>query len=181
MNGMINFEGYTSAVMEALSGLEIFKTVGMYDELPDGFETPAVFFEIESWEFADGANIGGKLSVRLSCNFYIVREFAAKEYNRKLRNASLAFTGWVHGRAFGTNCGAAQFVSAENGGWYKDEKALASHHVWCVNTEQVVGIGMDYFDSSNAPLLKELWLGLAPDIGAAHKDDYTLIAKSEEE
>ena len=181
MNGMINFEGYTAAVLNALSGLDIFETVGMYDEIPDGFKTPAIFFEIESWEEAENTNLGGNLSVRLSCNFYIVREFAARQYNKKLRNAALAFTGWVHGKSFGTSCGPAQFVSADNGGWYKDEKALASHHVWCVTTEQTVGIGLDRFKTPDAPLLKELWLGVAPDIGEEHKGDYTLIAKSEEE
>ena len=182
MNGLINFESYLSAVESKLSQLEIFKTVGIFDEIKDDYETPAIFFEIQDWDKADGVNLGGNLTVTLSCNFYIVRELAAKGYNRKLRNAALTFTGWVHGQTFGPGTSPAEFVSAQDGDWYKDEdKSLASHHVWCCTIEQNVAVGLDEFDSSDAPLLKELWLAFAPDIGPEHKDDYTLVAKSSEE
>lgn len=181
MNGLINFEGYLSAVESKLSSLDIFKTVGIFSEIPDGYATPAIFFEIEDWSKAQDVNIGGNLTVSLTCNFYIVREIAAEGYNRKLRNAALAFTGWVHGRQFGPGTAPAEFVSAQDGDWYKDEqKELASHHVWCVTIEQNIAVGLDEFEEPDAPLLKELWLAFAPDIGPEHADDYILVAKSEE-
>lgn len=180
MNGLINFEPYFNAVQSKLSQIEIFKTVGLFDEIPDGYETPAIFFEVEDWLDSD-TNLGGNLTVTLTCNFYIVREFAAEGYNRKLRNAALKFTGWVHGQTFGPGTSPARFVSAKDGEWYKDEaKELASHHVWCVSIEQNVAVGIDPFEEPDAPIFKELWLGFAPDIGPDHKDDYTLVAKSEE-
>ncbi|MCS2152374.1 hypothetical protein MUU49_07225 [Scandinavium goeteborgense] len=180
MNGLINFEDYLSSVEAELATLDIFKTVGIWGEIKDGYETPAIFFEIERWEEADNVNFGGNLTVQLTCNFYIVREFAAEEYNRKLRNLALAFTGWIHGRTFGPGTGPVNFISAEPGGFYQDEKALSSHHVWSVTVEQCVAAGIDPFDDSCAPLLKEVWLGISPDVGAGHKDDYTLLAKSGE-
>jgi hypothetical protein len=181
MNGLINFEDYLSAVKTELATLDMFKTVGIWDETEDGYETPAIFFEIERWEEVDDVNLGGNLTVQLTCNFYIVREFAAKEYNRKLRNLALAFTGWIHGRTFGPGTGPIRFISAEPGGFFQDEKALSSHHVWSVTAEQCIGAGMDPFDESGAPPLTEVWIGISPDTGKAHKDDYTLIAKSQEE
>lgn len=180
MNGLITFEGYISAVLSKLSGLEVFKTVEMYPEIPEGYATPAVFFEVEDWDNAGDVNLGGNLTIRLTCNFYIVREYAAAEYNRKLRNAALTFTGWVHGQTFGPGTAPAEFISAQPGDWYKDEKALASHHVWCVTVQQCVAVGPDEFEEKG-PLLRELWLGFAPDIGAEHRDDYTLVAKQGEQ
>ncbi|CAI1717461.1 hypothetical protein [Serratia quinivorans] len=176
MNGLLNFEGYLSAVEAALRSLDIFKTVGIYSEMGDGYETPAVFFDIERWEESE-ACLGGNLTVNLACNFYIVRELAAEGYNRKIRNAALLFTGWIHQRQFGPGTGPAQFVSAESGNIYLDEKALASHHAWCVTIEQCVAVGMDPFDDTGAPTLKEVWMGISPDVGATHKDDYTLLAR----
>lgn len=181
MNGLINFEGYLSAVEAELKSLGAFKTVGIYSEMDDGFETPAIFFEIERWEIDDSCNLGGNLTAVLTCNFYVVREKAAKGYDRKVRNAALLFTGWVHQRQFGPGTGPAVFVSAEGGSLYLDEKELSSHHAFCVTIEQSVGVGIDEFDDTGAPTLKELWLGVAPDTGEANKDKYTLIAKSNTE
>ncbi|MDY3572314.1 hypothetical protein [Enterobacter hormaechei] len=178
MNGLLNFEGYTSAVESALRTLDIFKTVGVYSEINDGYETPAIFFEIERWEESE-ASLGGNLTVSLTCNFYIVRELAAGGYNQKIRNAALLFTGWVHRRQFGPGTGPAQFVSAESGSIYLDEKDLASHHAWCVTIEQCVAVGMDPFDDTGAPTLKEVWLGIFPDVGKGHENGYTLLAKRE--
>lgn len=181
MNGLINFEGYLSAVEAELKSLGIFKTVGIYSEINDGYETPAIFFEIERWEYNDAVNYGGNLTVTLTCNFYVVREKAAKNYDRKVRNAALMFTSWVHQRQFGPGTGPAYFISAEAGSFYPDEKELSSHHAWCVTIEQSVGIGVDPYDDTGAPTLKEVWLGIDPDIGEENKDKYTLIAKSQPE
>lgn len=182
MNGLINFEDYTAAVVSALSGLEIFKTVGVYPEIEAGFTTPAIFFEIEDFNRAQGVNLCGNVTVTLTCNFYIVRELAAKGYNQKLRNAALSFAGWVDGQVFGPCTAPAEFISAQPGDWYRDEeKELASHHVWCVTVEQNVGIGLDEFTATDAPLMKELWLGLYPEIGAENEDKYVLVEKSEED
>ncbi|WP_234262259.1 hypothetical protein [Klebsiella aerogenes] len=181
MNGLINFEGYLSAVEAELKSQGIFKTVGIYSEMNDGFKTPAIFFEVERWELDDGANLGGNLTAVLTCNFYIVREKAAEGYDRKVRNAALAFTGWVHQRQFGPGTGPAMFVSAESGSLYLDDKALSSHHAYCVTIEQRIGVGIDPFDDTGAPTLKEVWLGVDPDIGEENKDKYTLIAKSKTE
>lgn len=177
MNGLINFEGYTSSVLAALKTIDIFKTVSMYGEMVEGYPTPAIFFDIERWEDTD-ANVGGNLSVKLTCNFYIVREFTAQQYNQKLRNAALAFTGWVHGRQFGPGTAPAFFVSAESGSMYKDGDSTASHHTWCVTIEQDIAVGIDPFDDSDAPPLKEFWLGGFPEVGEKNKDDYILLAES---
>jgi hypothetical protein len=46
-----------------------------------------------------------------------------------------------------------------------------------VNFTQRLAVGADPFDEPDAPRLKEFWLGIFPDVGKNHEQDYTLIAK----
>ncbi|ECG8601135.1 hypothetical protein FNH69_22000 [Salmonella enterica subsp. salamae] len=173
ITGMDALDDYTNRVRAAISTIPFIKTVGIYPEIPDGFDTPAIFFEVESWSSTDEAVSGAALGVELNCNLYLLREFAADQYGQKARNAALYVSGWINGRQFGPATKPASFVSAEEGDWQKSGKSVASHSVWCVSFSQVVGVGADPFaPPADAPLLKEVFVGFAPDVGAAHEEDY---------
>ncbi|EBX3143169.1 hypothetical protein DRT30_22710 [Salmonella enterica subsp. enterica serovar Ealing] len=172
ITGMDALDDYTNRVRAAISTIPFIKTVGIYPEIPDGFETPAIFFEVESWVSTDETVPGTALGVELNCNLYLLREFAADQYGQKARNAALYVSGWINGRQFGPATKPAVFGSAEEGDWQKSGKSVASHSVWCVSFSQIVGVGADPFDYPSKGKLKQIFVGLAPDIGAAHEEDY---------
>lgn len=175
MSGLDGFDEYESRVEAAVMAIPWVKTFGIYPEIPAGFDTPAVFFEIEEWADSDDT-VNASQAVELTCSFYLLREFAADQWGRKAKNAALFFSNWIAGRMFGPETKPAVFVSASPATWEKAGKALSSHSIWCVTFTQVVGVGADpYAPPPNAPLLKELYIGFAPDIGPEHINDYTRI------
>jgi len=174
--GLDAFDEYANHIKAAILQIPFIKTFGLYPEIPAGFETPAVFFEVESWSPSDEIVTGAETGVELDCNMYLLREFAADQYGQKARNAALVLSGWINGRQFGPATKPAKFAGAEEATWMKDGKVLASHSVWCVSFSQIVGVGADPFaPPADAPLLKELFVGLAPDIGKGHEADYVRI------
>lgn len=187
MNGIFWLDEYQDAVFAELKKIPWAKTTGIYPELPDGFPTPAVFFDVSGWE-RSGSEIGGNVTLELTCNLYILRSFVSAsgqdEEERgvtetQVRNAALKMSDWIHGRQFGNGSAPAVLVSAEPMVWEKGESA-PEHAIWGVTFTQRLPVGADPFEEPDAPLLKEFWLGIFPDVGPEHADDYILVVKSEE-
>lgn len=174
--GMDAFDEYTNRVRAAVLQIPFVKTFGVYPEIPEGFETPAVFFEIGNWEPSSEVIAGSALTVSLNCSLYILREFAADKYGQKARNAALYMSSWIDGRGFGPGTQPATFGGSEPADWIKNGKALGSHSVWCVSFSQVVGVGVGPFVTpTDAPLLREVFVGMAPDVGKEHEADYVRV------
>lgn len=187
MNGIFWLDEYQNAVLAELKKIAWAETIGIYPEIPDDFPTPALFFDVSGWERSD-RNIGGNVTVELTGVIYILRHFVggAGENDEtqgatetKVRNGALKITDWIHGRIFGPATAPAVLVSAEPLQWESGESA-ATHAVWGISFNQLLAVGLDPFEPGHdAPKLKEIYLGLAPDIGAGHEADYTLIAREE--
>lgn len=191
MNGVEYLDEYHKAVLEELKTIPWAATVGVYPDLPDNFTTPAVFLDVSKWTRSE-IEIGGNVTLELSCVLFIVREFQLDEAadiseedkmirstEVRVRSAALKMSDWVHGRQFGTGTAPAVLESAEPLRWQSGD-SLPNHAIWGVEYSQLLAVGKDFFDEPDTPLLKEFWLGIFPDVGAAHKEDYHLIAKSEE-
>lgn len=187
MNGVFWLDDYQDVVIEELKKIPWAATVGLYSEIPEGFPTPAIFFDVASWERTDRP-IGGHLTLELTCNIYILRHFMAAEgedetekgsVETRVRNAALKMSDWVHGRPFGTGTAPAVMTSAEPMIWEKGDSA-PEHSIWSVSFTQRLAVGTDPFEVEGAPKLTEFWVGIFPDIGPDHKDDYILLAKSGE-
>lgn len=103
---------------------------------------------------------------------YLLREFAADQYGLKSQNAALHMTSWINGRMFGPGTKPAKFSDAEPCDWIKNGQSVGSHSVQCVSFTQVVGVGQDIFDYPSQGTLKNIYVGIAPDIGAEHESDY---------
>ncbi|ENG2646371.1 TPA: hypothetical protein ACU3FO_004503 [Salmonella enterica] len=172
MAGMDAFDEYLDRVKGAVLQVPFIKTVGIYPEIPAGFETPAAFFEVESWSPSSELVAGASMAVELTCNLYLLREFASDQYGRKAQNAALYMSGWIVGRQFGPGTKPAAFAGAEPCDWIKNDKTVGSHSVQCISFTQVVGIGADPFDYPSKGTLKQIFIGFAPDTGAAHEADY---------
>lgn len=187
MNGVFWLDEYQDAVLSELQKIPWAETTGLYPEIPEGFPTPAVFFDVSSWERSD-TEIGGNVTLELTCNIYILRHFVSAGgqdetvqgvTETQVRNAALKMSDWIHDRQFGHGSAPAVLVSAEPMAWEKGDSA-PEHAIWGVTFTQRLPVGLDPFYEPDAPLLKEFWLGIFPEVGAAHKDDYILLAKAEE-
>lgn len=187
MNGVFWLSEYQDAVIAEIQKIPWVVTSGAYPDIPDGFPTPAVFFDVASWERSD-TEIGGNVTLDLTCNIYILRHYMAGDGENeqeegsaeiRVRNAALKMSDWVHGHQFGTGTAPAVFGAAEPMIWQKGDSS-AEHAIWSVKFNQLLAVGIDPFEEPDAPILKEFWLGIFPDIGPDHIDDYTLIGKSEE-
>ncbi len=189
MNGIEWLSDYQTAVLAALREIPWAVTAGIYPDLPtDDFPTPAVFFDVARWERAEQC-IGGNITLQLSCNFYILRHFVAGygeseekqgSAETRVRNAALKMSDWVEERQFGPGTAPAVFDSAEPMVWEFGEGG-SPYAIWSVSFTQLLAVGRDPFDDSDVPTLQEFWLGIFPDVGKAHEDDYLLLAKKKED
>lgn len=189
MNGITWLSDYQTAVLSALKQIPWAVTTGVYPDLPaDDFPTPAIFFDVARWQRAE-TPLGGNITLSLNCNFYILRHFVAAAgedeteqggAETRVRNAALKMSDWVEGRQFGPGSAPAWFDSAEPMVWDMGDGGTP-FSIWSVSFTQELAVGIDPFDDSDAAPLKEFWLGVFPEIGAAHKDDYVLLAKSQKD
>ncbi|WNP36386.1 hypothetical protein RN333_09420 [Enterobacter kobei] len=184
MNGVSFLSDYQDAVKAALMKIPWAQTVRLYPDIPADFPTPAIFFDVAGWQRAD-TELGGNVTLELRCNLFVLRHFSVgdpdgtgESADNRVRNAALKLSDWVHGRQFGSCTAPAEFISAEPVVWQKSEGG-ADHAIWNVSFSQRLAVGADPFDEPDAPRLKEFWLGIFPDVGAGHEQDYTLIAKEE--
>ena len=187
MNGVSYLSDYQDAVKAALMNIPWAQTVCLYPDIPADFPTPAIFFDVAAWRRAE-TELGGNVTLEVSCNLFVLRHFSvagagdpegrSESADTRVRNAALKISDWVHGRQFGRGTAPAEFISAEPVIWQKG-KGGADNAVWSVNFTQRLAVGADPFDEPDAPRLKEFWLGIFPDVGAGHEQDYTLIAKGE--
>ncbi|WP_168385801.1 hypothetical protein [Erwinia amylovora] len=171
---------YHDAVITALKNIGWVRDADAYPEknIPrfSGLMTPAVYFTINSWEQAAGNE--GQLNVDLSCDLFVVVDSAASGISKPeifLRTAAADITQWIDGQQFGlTQIEPAVFTSAE-----RDEfdPRMDDYLVWRISFAQGAAFGQDPFARTSVPL-SQAWLGVAPDIGRAHVNDYHLIYKA---
>ncbi|WP_435890493.1 hypothetical protein [Escherichia coli] len=89
-----------------------------------------------------------------------------------IRSAAADLTHWIDGQTFGlANVEPAIFISADAD---ETDPRLDDYLVWQISFNQTVTFGMDPFATDNLPL-QRAWLGVAPEIGRQHVDDYRLI------
>lgn len=180
MKGVEWISDYQNLVIEQLRQMDWAETVGIYPDLPDGFPTPAIFIDVARWDKSED-KVGGNLTLKLTCNIYLLRHFSAGEgedetrqggAETRVRNAAGIISDWIDGRRFGSITGPAIFESADPMQWQTGDTS-PEHAIWCVTYTQTVAMGLDPFDPpEDAPLLKQIFVGFAPKIGAAHRGDY---------
>lgn len=163
-----------AAALDALKQLKWVKDADTYPDRVTQLTTPAVFLAVDGWD-ADG-NADGQVSVVLSASLWVLVDRAGESPAGKpdiiIRSAAAALTHWIDGQTFGlAGVAPAVFVSADAD---ETDPRLDDYLVWQVSFNQAVTFGTDPFATDNLPL-QRVWLGMAPDTGAQHADDYRLI------
>lgn len=168
---------YHDAVTDALKKIGWVRDAGAYPErnVPrfSGLTTPAVYFSINSWE--QGGGNEGQLNVNLTCDLFVVVDAAGSGVSQPeifVRTAAADITQWIDGQQFGLgHIEPAVFTTAE-----RDEfdPRMDDYLVWRISFTQAAAFGTDPFANNGMPL-QQAWLGVAPDTGRNHVDDYQLI------
>lgn len=180
MRGVSWISEYQNLVVAQLAQMTWAETIGVYPDLPGGFPTPAIFIDVARWEKSN-MSIGGGITLDLTCNIYLLRHFTAGEgedeteqggAEMRVRNAAGIISEWIDGRQFGGVTGPAVFESADPMQWQAGDVS-PEYAIWCVTYTQPLAVGIDPFDPpADAAPLKQIFVGFAPDVGAAHEEDY---------
>ncbi|WP_227317439.1 hypothetical protein [Cedecea davisae] len=171
----ISIPNYYETVLSALSGLAWVRNADSYPEEKTQLATPAVFLSVASWGPGNGASTG-QSSVTLECEMYIVCDRSATtEITRPavfVQSCAADLTQWIAGHTFNIEgLEGAVFKGAEPDAF---DPNLDDYLVWRIDFSQDTVMGEDAFVRSGAPL-SGVFLGKAPEVGAAHVDDYRQI------
>lgn len=178
----ISMAGYHEAVVRALRSIAWVREADSYPESDTKLtlKTPAVFLAIHGWDRADGSN--GQLNVSLDCELFIVVNKAATVDIEKpsiyAATAAADISQWIDEKTFDMDgLSPAELLSSSVDAF---DPAMDDYIVRSVKYSQGAAMGVDPFASTGVPL-KSVYLGLAPDIGTAHVDDYHLIYKAKDD
>lgn len=172
-----NLTDYHDAVIADLSDHYAgrVETVEPYDPFPDPADqtprpviTPALLLEIDGLD--PGEDDGtGRTPIRLSCVLHCLLSARTPRMQEELRSFAADVIGHVRWNRWGVPgaIGAPEALSAGPGGF---DAEVYGYDSFAVRWEQPVYVGEQVWAGGIAPL--EIWLGIAPRIGAAHVDDY---------
>ncbi|EAA7255902.1 hypothetical protein DPU22_25875 [Salmonella enterica subsp. enterica serovar Newport] len=171
-----------AAVLGALKELKWIRDADTYPERVTQLVTPAVFLAVDGWDAKNNAD--GQMTVVLSAALWVLVDRAGEPDKEKkeerraikpdifIRSAAAALSHWLDGQTFGlANVEPAIFISADAD---ETDPRLDDYLVWQISFNQTVTFGVDPFATDNLPL-QRVWLGVAPEIGRQHVDDYRLI------
>lgn len=104
--------------------------------------------------------------------FVVTQDAVGVERSRSAMAIIQAVLSATHGSTWGLEClGGAERVAADN--LYSGDVSKASIALWAVSWDQPLRFPKP--EPQTPPVLTELYLGAAPNIGAGHEDDYIQI------
>ncbi|KFC13131.1 hypothetical protein GTGU_00173 [Trabulsiella guamensis ATCC 49490] len=167
------------ALTDSLSSLSWVKNVADYPEQVTKLTTPAVFVDVAGWQQADSSD--GQVNVVLQCDLFVVVDRTGQSAEKPevyARALAMDLTQWLSGADFGIEeAYPAEFLDA-----VRDEfdQRLADYIVFRVSFSQQLPVGEPFFADPEGAPLQRVYLGVAPDIGRAHEEDYRLIWESKD-
>jgi hypothetical protein len=158
--------------------LDRVATIAAYDPFPalggpepQPLTTPALLLELVSIDPGDDDGTD-RLPLRLSFAAHCVLSLRTRDVQIELREFAADVLARVRDNRWGYPAAvrAPEALAAQPGEFQPEQAGFDS---WLVTWEQVVHVGLDSWAGGIAPT--EVWLGIAPKIGAAHVDDYFRI------
>ncbi len=161
------------AMTEAIkASMSMLQTVKSYDPTTrDTITTPAVL--IEAVEMKPGRKIGdGRLPVTVEFAAHCCLSVKTERVELEIRNFAAKLLQVVNGNKWGLADAVErpERLSAFPGMFKPDDKGFES---WVVTWEQTIHLGEVWQDADFLPT--DVYVGEAPDIGAAHEDKYWKI------
>lgn len=144
------------------------KSAGDDQQQPDSLKTPCTLIHITGWKAANNDEHNGQTRLNLEIQLLVVVSRATKNYQHMVRNFAAELSCLVSGSSFGMPYPPAQLVGAQP---YTLDKALDGYAAWGVNYQHQVDLGQNLFEF-NGYTPRNVWVGVSPDIGSGHQDDY---------
>lgn len=166
---------YHVAVTDVLKSIEWQREVGFYPDDRTPLETPGLYFSVDSWSRADKGT--DQLNIEMDCSIWIIvsRSLKCDQDHPDLdspelytRSLAADISQLVETNNFGLDIEPSVFQSATMDTF---DKGLIDYYVWRISYGQTIPIGKDPHDFPRTPL-KQIYVGIAPDIGLGHEDDY---------
>lgn len=169
----VDFSQLHSAIIDEFKQkMPMLKTVSAYDPLSrEGIKTPALLVEL--LEMKPARSLGdSRMSVNVDFCCHCCLSIKTEQVEIEIRNFAAKVLQVVNGNRWGLHEAVERpsDLSAFPGVFKPDAKGFES---WVVAWEQVIHLGEVWQDVDFLP--QEVFLGLAPDIGAAHQDKYEKI------
>ena len=168
------------ALVDSLSTLSWAKNVADYPEEITKLTTPAIFIDVPGWQPAESAD--GQVNVIIRCDLFLVVDKSGNSVDKPevySRALAMDLTQWLQGATFGLESAEpAEFLDAT-----RDEfdRRLGDYIVFRVSFSQQLPVGEPLFPDPDGLPLNRVYLGIAPDIGRTHEQDYRLIYERQEE
>lgn len=164
-----SFTTFFEAVKAELQSIPNVRQVDIYkaNEL-DKVTTPAILIELGEIDPADTRS-GGRLAVNMDMRLHCILSVKTPAVQLEICNFAAVVMSKVHRNRFGIN-GAVEMpqrLSAFPGMFKPDEKGYES---WVVNWTQPVHLGALWEQADFLPT--DVYIGLAPHVGADHVEDY---------
>lgn len=171
-----NLNTLHDAIKAALAAKYPDATVDFYGRPGDRIQTPAIFLELEDIQAQDPDETGTEqLPVVLNFNAYVVLDYkVGKKQAVKVLAADVAT--FIRGKRWGCPVGAASVVGAFPDALQGREDA---YEVMRVEFAHEALLGADIW-TDEGPVPWKVYLGIWPNIGPDHVDDYKLIYEGTE-
>ncbi|WP_305817543.1 hypothetical protein [Photobacterium leiognathi] len=174
---MANLLEYDDCVTDYLKKIAPWaKTVLSYPEEKINAIGPAIFWGVTSIAPA-GSNGSGEMDMQLTVTVLVAVSTQKANSEIHVRDLATYLIANIHDNRLDLGAGYkhATVTRSESSEF---EPNLAGFSVWSIEFEQVITIGANKITATEfAP--GKVFVGLAPDIGAAHVDDYELVYEKE--
>lgn len=174
------YDDWHDAVLNALKTLPWAATVDAYPETFTPLKTPCIFLDVPGWRPEESPD--GQAMINLQADLFVVVDRSSRSPELPapavyLRCLAMDLSQWLDGEDFGLEAAeGAVFTEAESDEF---DKRLDEYLVYRVSFEQIVPAGLPVFPLPSGVPLQKVWLGISPDIGKTHEDDYRLVFDSE--
>lgn len=170
------YDDWHGAVLTALKTLNWALTVDAYPETVTPLATPCIFLDVPGWRPEESPD--GQLQLGVMADLFVVVDKSLSGPDLPppavyLRCLAMDLSQWLDGNDFGLDAAnGATFTDAEADVF---DKRFDEYLVYRVSFEQVIPAGIPLFPLPDGAPLQKVWLGISPETGKAHEDDYQLI------
>ncbi|MFV0576046.1 MAG: hypothetical protein ACK5NC_11630 [Vibrio sp.] len=153
------------------------QSIDYYPETQTELPTPCAFFSVEDWEENSEEDLSdGTLCINFNCELIVVFGMLEPEYQKAIRNATVALGLIIHNCRFGKKIPAAVLQSAAPDAFDPD---LDGYAVWSIKWSQRLYVG-EIVISAEEFKPSKISVGYSPEIGSDNQDKYEKVTDEDD-
>lgn len=170
----ITLDALHQGIQDAVAGA--FPAIRTVDDYPDDrrrVQVPAALVELVELAAAPDDDPGtGQLALAASFELRYIIGWRGANQGRAVRSQVAALAHFIHRQQWGLPVEPAAVTACEPDEFSPE---LDQYLVWRIDWTQLIIIGENEWIDNAAPPT-EVWVGIAPDIGPEHVDDYGQVS-----